>query len=44
MSFLEINNDQKEELKTVREFIHSSFEELSCSLLPHPGKIASFSY
>jgi len=33
-----MKDDQNEDFKSVREFIHSSFEELSCSLLPHPGK------
>ncbi|XP_070497556.1 atlastin-1-like [Chironomus tepperi] len=37
MNFLEISRDQTEELKSVREFIHTSFEELSCFLLPFPG-------
>ncbi|XP_070497483.1 atlastin-like isoform X1 [Chironomus tepperi] len=40
-SFLEIHEDQKEALKSVREFIHTSFEELNCFLLPHPGKIVT---
>jgi len=38
-AFLEIKPHQKEELKSVRQFIKTSFEELKCSLLPHPGKI-----
>ncbi|CAG9811791.1 unnamed protein product [Chironomus riparius] len=41
LSFLEIKSEQKKELKSVREFVHSSFEELSCSLLPHPGKFVT---
>jgi hypothetical protein len=36
-TFLKIEQTQKEELKSVRRFIKDSFEELSCSLLPHPG-------
>ncbi|CAG9812157.1 unnamed protein product [Chironomus riparius] len=36
--FLKVKSGQKEELKSVRQFIHSSFEEISCALLPHPGK------
>ncbi|XP_070508821.1 atlastin-like [Chironomus tepperi] len=35
--FLDTRSDQNEELKSVRQFIHSSFEELSCALLPYPG-------
>jgi hypothetical protein len=35
--FLKIKPNQKEELRSVRQFIQSSFEELGCSLLPHPG-------
>lgn len=34
---LTIKNARKDELKTVRQFINSSFEELDCYLLPHPG-------
>ncbi|KAG5668473.1 hypothetical protein PVAND_016412 [Polypedilum vanderplanki] len=37
--FLKIKPNQKEELRSVRQFIQSSFEELSCSLLPHPGSV-----
>ncbi|KAL7014862.1 hypothetical protein ACKWTF_016156 [Chironomus riparius] len=36
-TFLEIKPHQKDELKSVRQFIKESFEELTCSLLPHPG-------
>ena len=35
--FLKVKNGQKEELKSVRQFIHNSFEELCCALFPHPG-------
>ncbi|XP_070497542.1 atlastin-2-like [Chironomus tepperi] len=35
--FLEVKNDQKPELRSVRKFIHNSFENISCALLPHPG-------
>lgn len=34
---LKIAPNQKEELRTVRKFINSSFEEISCALLPYPG-------
>ncbi|CAO1441129.1 unnamed protein product [Diamesa tonsa] len=36
----ELNTDptQKEELKSVRQFIHSSFEKLQCFLMPFPGE------
>lgn len=36
--FLEVKQSHKEELKSVRDFIRSSYDELSCSLLPDPGK------
>ncbi|KAL7015611.1 hypothetical protein ACKWTF_016546 [Chironomus riparius] len=39
--FLKLKNGQKEELKSVRQFIHNSFEELCCALFPHPGKAVS---
>lgn len=39
--YLEINEDQKEELKSVRKFIDTSFENLSGALLPHPGKVVA---
>ncbi|KAG5668478.1 hypothetical protein PVAND_016417 [Polypedilum vanderplanki] len=39
--FLKIKSDQKEELRSVRQFIKSSFEDLSCFLLPHPGMIVA---
>lgn len=38
---LKIQPNQKTELKTVREFILSSFDEVNCSLLPYPGKIVA---
>ena len=34
---LEIKPEQKPELKSVRELILSSFEQVQCCLLPHPG-------
>ena len=37
-NFLEVKSHQKDELKSVRQFIKESFEKLTCSLLPHPGK------
>ncbi|XP_070508817.1 atlastin-2-like isoform X2 [Chironomus tepperi] len=39
--FLKIKDGQKEELKSVRQFIHNSFDKLSCALFPHPGKAVS---
>ena len=35
---LKIKSNQKPELKSVRQFISSSFDQLDCCLLPHPGK------
>ncbi|CAO1438850.1 unnamed protein product [Diamesa serratosioi] len=35
---LKIENNQKSELKTVRQFINASFEQINCCLMPHPGK------
>jgi hypothetical protein len=35
---LKIKNDQKPELKSVRQFIAASFEKIDCCLMPHPGK------
>ncbi|CAG9812153.1 unnamed protein product [Chironomus riparius] len=35
--FLNTRSDQNKELKSVREFIHSSFDKIGCSLLPYPG-------
>ncbi|KAL7015183.1 hypothetical protein ACKWTF_016327 [Chironomus riparius] len=39
--FLKIQNEQKPELQSVRKFIQSSFEEIDCALLPHPGNIVT---
>lgn len=38
---LKIQPKQKPELKTVREFISSSFDDVNCFLLPYPGKIVA---
>lgn len=35
---LKIKSDQKSELKSVRQFINASFEQISCCLMPYPGK------
>ena len=35
---LKTTPEQKEELKSVRKFIHSSFEQLLCFLMPYPGE------
>lgn len=35
---LKIKSEQKPELKSVRQFISSSFEQLECCLMPYPGK------
>lgn len=34
---LTVEQQQKPELKSVRQYISASFEELACSLLPYPG-------
>jgi len=34
---LKVTQNQKPELKAVRESIHSSFESIRCCLMPHPG-------
>ena len=36
---LKIEDNQHESLSSVREHIYSSFEDISCFLLPHPGKL-----
>lgn len=36
---LEIKDEQSPTLRTVREYIHQSFNKISCYLLPEPGKI-----
>lgn len=38
MKQLEIKDDQLIALKSVREYIFSSFEDISCFLLPEPGR------
>ena len=35
---LKIKSEQKPELRSLRQYISSSFEELHCCLLPYPGK------
>lgn len=35
---LKIKSEQKPELKSVRQFISSSFEQMQCCLMPYPGK------
>lgn len=35
---LKVKSEQKPELKSVRQFISASFDELNCSLMPYPGK------
>ncbi|XP_070509052.1 atlastin-like [Chironomus tepperi] len=35
---LKVKSDQKPELRSVRQFISSSFEQINCCLLPYPGK------
>lgn len=35
---LKIKSEQKAELKSVRQFIMSSFEQVNCCLMPYPGK------
>lgn len=37
-SILTIKPNQKPELASVRQFIYDSFDNVSCALLPHPGK------
>jgi len=34
---LKISEDKHEDLKEVRQHIHSCFEDISCYLMPHPG-------
>lgn len=34
---LEIKPVQKDELKSLRQYIRSSFDEIGCCLFPHPG-------
>ena len=35
---LKIENSQTSELKSVRQFINASFEQIDCCLMPHPGR------
>ena len=35
---LKVENNQKPELKSVRQFVNASFEQIVCCLMPHPGK------
>jgi len=35
---LKVKSEQKPELRSVRQFISSSFEQINCCLLPYPGK------
>ena len=37
-NFLEIKDEQKPELKSVRRYLGSAFESINCFLMPHPGK------
>lgn len=40
--FLQVKQNQHEELQNVRKHIHSCFSNLGCFLLPHPGlKVAT---
>ena len=41
MKNLEIKENQHKSLKSVREYIFSSFENISCCLLPTPGKFVT---
>ncbi|CAO1390923.1 unnamed protein product [Diamesa tonsa] len=40
---LKIEDKQKPELKSVREFINASYETIDCCLMPHPGKTVATS-
>ena len=35
---LKIEEDQQEGLKSLRQYIHKSFDKISCFLMPHPGE------
>jgi len=36
--FLEVRENQHEDLKQVRRYVRSSFERINCFLMPHPGR------
>ncbi|XP_065307611.2 atlastin-3-like [Dermacentor albipictus] len=38
---LEISEEQPEQLQQLRRYIHSSFTDIDCFLLPHPGRKAA---
>ncbi|RDD47484.1 Atlastin-1 [Trichoplax sp. H2] len=38
---LEISPEQHEELRQLRQHIHSCYEQLNCFLMPHPGFVVS---
>lgn len=38
---LKVKSEQKPELKSVRQFISASFEQLNCCLLPYPGSFVA---
>ena len=41
-SYLQVKQNQHEELQNVRKHIHNCFSNLGCFLLPHPGlKVAT---
>ncbi|KAL7015439.1 hypothetical protein ACKWTF_016458 [Chironomus riparius] len=39
--FLSLNYESKIEIKSVQDYINESFQKISCTLLPHPGKIVT---
>jgi len=38
---LEINDEQNNELRSVRQFLSSSFDQMQCCLFPYPGKVVA---